>query len=74
MTGDVIVQVKHKLKTGLAGLMREIAKEAGKVRKLAPSRYLLVTSVPLSAVNKGEIVKMIGVDVLKPADVIARRT
>lgn len=71
-TGTVIVQVKHLAKTGLAGLLRELKKEAAKVRRLQPSRYLLVTSVPLSAVNKDAVVKIIGADVLKPADVIGR--
>jgi hypothetical protein len=71
-TGTVIVQVKHLAKTGLAGLLRELNKEAAKVRRLQPSRYLLVTSVPMSAVNKDAVVKIIGADVLKPADVIGR--
>jgi DNA polymerase III delta prime subunit len=71
-TSTVIVQVKHLAKTGLAGLLRELKKEAAKVRRLQPSRYLLVTSVPLSAVNKDAVVKIIGADVLKPADVIGR--
>lgn len=68
----IIVQVKHFLKTGLAGLMRELTKEAAKVRQLKPSRYVLVTSVPLSAVNKDAIVTLIGADVLKPNDVIGQ--
>ena len=42
------------------------------MRRLQPSRYLLVTSVPMSAVNKDAVVKIIGADVLKPADVIGR--
>lgn len=71
-TGKIIVQVKHFVRTGLAGLMRELAKEAAKVRRLKPTRYVLVTSVPLSAVNKDAIVSLIGADVLKPSDVIGQ--
>ncbi|MGR6467936.1 nSTAND3 domain-containing NTPase [Rhizobium sp. PAMB 3182] len=71
-SGKIIVQVKHLLKTGLAGLMRELTKEAAKVRRLKPSRYVLVTSVPLSAINKDAVVKLIGADVLKPSDVIGQ--
>lgn len=67
-----IVQVKHYLKTGLSGLKRELAKEAAKVRQLKPNRYVLVTSVGLSAANKDEIVKLIGSDVLKPSDVLGQ--
>ena len=48
-SGKLIVQVKHLLRTGLAGLLRELVKEAEKVDRLQPSRYVLVTSVSLSA-------------------------
>lgn len=71
-TGKIIVQVKHFVRTGLAGLMRELAKEAAKVRRLKPTRYVLVTSVPLSAVNKDAIVALIGADVLTPSDLIGQ--
>ena len=52
--------------------MRELAKEAAKVRRLKPTRYVLVTSVPLSAVNKDAIVALIGADMLTPSDVIGQ--
>ena len=71
-TGKIVVQVKHFVRTGLAGLMRELGKEAAKVHRLKPTRYVLVTSVPLSAVNKDAIVALIGADVLKPSDVIGQ--
>ncbi|MCJ2024432.1 restriction endonuclease [Methylobacterium sp. J-067] len=71
-SGKIIVQVKHFVRTGLAGLLRELAKEAAKVRRLKPTRYVLVTSVPLSAVNKDAIVALIGADVLTPSDVIGQ--
>jgi hypothetical protein len=71
-TGKVIVQVKHFAKTGLSGLLRELKSEAAKVRLLLPSRYVVVTSVPLSAANKDSVVDIIGADVLKPTDVIGR--
>jgi len=67
-----IIQVKHYLKTGLVGLVRDLDKEAAKVRRLQPKRYVLVTSIPLSAVNKDEIVEVIGSDFLKPSDVLGQ--
>ncbi|WP_173088613.1 restriction endonuclease [Devosia sp. 1635] len=67
-----IIQVKHYHRTGLRGLVRDLQAEAAKVRTLSPSRYLLVTSVPLSAGNKDEIVAAIGPDLLKPQDVIGQ--
>jgi hypothetical protein len=65
-----IVQVKHYLRTGINGLLRDLKVEAVKVRRLQPRRYVLVTSVPLSPANKEEIVAAIGADVLKPTDVL----
>lgn len=65
-----IVQVKHYLRTGLTGLLRDLEREAIKVRRLTPSRYILVTSVPLSPLNKDAVVHAIGADYLQPQDVI----
>ncbi|EKX55721.1 hypothetical protein D516_3971 [Rhodobacter sp. AKP1] len=64
-----IIQVKHYLRTGLASLMRDLVLEAVKVRRLAPSRYVLVTSVPLSPANKDAICGIIGTEYLKPQDI-----
>lgn len=66
----LVVQVKHFMRTGLNGLLRELKKEAPKAQKLKPSRYVVVTSVPLSKANKDEIVAIIGKDILAPQDVI----
>jgi hypothetical protein len=54
-TSDIIVQCKHFVRTGLTGLLRELKREAAKVNALAPDRYILVTSVPLSPANKETI-------------------
>ncbi len=69
--GKLVVQIKHMPRTGLAGLLREL-KEAAKVRQLQPDRYVLVTSVPLSAANKDAVVSIIGADVIRPSDVIGQ--
>lgn len=65
-----IIQVKHYLRTGLTGLIRDLELEAVKVRRLAPSRYVLVTSVPLSPQNKDAIARIISTEYLKPQDII----
>lgn len=65
-----IIQVKHYLRTGLKGLMRDLELEAVKVRNLAPSRYILVTSVPLSPTNKDAIAGIIGKEYLQPRDIL----
>lgn len=73
-SGDakLVVQVKHFARTGLAGLLRELKQEALKVRSIKASRYLLVTSVPLSAANKDQIVGVIGAEFLSLGDVFGR--
>ncbi|MEP1151428.1 MAG: restriction endonuclease [Balneola sp.] len=56
---EVIIQSKHYLKTGLNGLLRVLKNtEVDKVTKLKPERYILVTSLPLSRVNKKTIAKI----------------
>ncbi len=50
---EVVIQCKHWLKSGLAPLIKELkAKEAAKVRKLNPAKYIFVTSLELSRHNK----------------------
>ena len=56
----------------MAGLLRDLGKEAEKVRRLQPSRYILVTSVPLSPANKSSIIDAIGSDLLNAGDVIGQ--
>jgi hypothetical protein len=69
---NIVVQCKHYVRTGLVGLLRDLGKEAEKVRKLRHSRYVLVTSVPLSPANKSSIVDVIGSDLLNPGDVLGQ--
>lgn len=68
----IVVQCKHYVRTGLAGLLRDLGAEAAKVRKLGPRRYVLVTSVPLSPANKDAIVEIIGADVLETKDILGK--
>jgi hypothetical protein len=52
---SLIVQCKHYLGTGYSGLIRTLKKEVPKVKRLAPARYCIATSVDLSPGNKEEI-------------------
>jgi len=55
-SGETIVQCKHWARSVLPALVRSLRKdELPKVRNLNPSRYVLVTSLPLSPANKAEI-------------------
>ena len=67
---NTIVQCKHFLKSGMKGLRSSMKQEREKVYLLSPSRYVLVTSVPLSPANKDEIVEIVGQSILSPQDVI----
>jgi DNA polymerase III delta prime subunit len=69
---QIVVQVKHYFRTGVSGLLREIRAEVSKIRSLSVTRYILVTTVPLSPVNKAAIIQIIGADLLSTADVIGR--
>jgi hypothetical protein len=71
--GNIIVQCKHYVGTGLPGLVAGLKKEAVKVEKLKPGRYILVTSVGLTPLNKIAIQSLFGsvlatADILGPAD------
>lgn len=68
---NLVVQVKHYVKTGLPGLLRDLKAEAAKVVALQPTRYLLATSVPLSPANKQAIAEIFG-GALAVADVLGQ--
>ena len=67
--GNIVVQCKHYVGTGFAGLKSDLKKEAVKVSKLAPARYVVVTSVGLTPPNKTIIQALFG-DVLKTGDIL----
>jgi hypothetical protein len=56
---NIIVQVKHWIRTPYSGLIRELEKnEKNKVLELSPDRYIFATSVALSLENKRKILSM----------------
>lgn len=65
-----IIQCKHYLKTGYQGLISKLRREeVAKVQKLNPSKYIFVTSLPLSNTNKLEIQKLFDPYIKSPDDV-----
>jgi Restriction endonuclease len=70
---NLVVQVKHYVKTGVAGLLRDLKLEATKVTALKPSRYILATSAPLSPANKQAIAQVFG-GALAVADVLGQES
>lgn len=57
--GEVIIQCKHWVKSGLPALVNHLKKkEVFKVHTLQPARYILATSLELSRENKKKIVSI----------------
>jgi len=56
---ETIIQSKHWLKSGISKLEKQLKNvEKDKIEKLEPKRYILVTSLPLSRLNKKNIKKI----------------
>ncbi len=69
---QTIVQCKRFVATGFDGLVRELRKEAKKLKDLKLNRYILMTAVSLSDANKTKIVNVIGAQYLKKSDIFGR--
>lgn len=75
--GEAIIQCKHYLQTGITQLKNKLIKksktdtksEVEKVQALKPSRYIFVTSLPLTRVNKQELQKIFTPYILSEDDV-----
>lgn len=67
---EVIIQCKHWRKSGLAALIRSIKNtEVDKVKKLNPKRYIFVTSLELSRLNKTQIKNLLSPYILSESDI-----
>lgn len=71
-SGKTIVQCKHYVRTGLNGLLRDLKHEASKIKKLAPSQYILTTSIALTPANKEQIVELFGTEILATKDILGQ--
>ena len=60
------------MRTGIAGLIRDLKKEDAKVKKLKPSRYAVVTSVPLSQEDKNKIIAAVPSAPLEVSDIFGQ--
>ncbi len=69
--GATIVQCKHFAASGYSKLVSHLrSSELEKIKAVAPSRYVLVTSVELSPNNKDSIQKLLQPFVRSPQDVL----
>lgn len=67
---SLVVQSKHY--KDFPTCMRELKKEVEKVKKLNPSRYILVLSIDATPLQKDQIVKLFSPYIKNPKDVILR--
>ena len=69
--GHTIVQCKHYAASGFTALLNHLRhKELPKVEKLAPQRYVLVTSVPLTPPNKDQLISAMAPFIKATSDII----
>lgn len=70
---EVVVQVKHYLKSSFSTLKSKLAKEeVPKVNKLKPQKYLFVTSQELSLLNKQQIKEIFSPHIKNILDIYGR--
>lgn len=55
---NIIVQVKHYVKTDTSGLIRSLKKEVAKIKEISPGQYYICCSKALTPDNKKEIYDM----------------
>lgn len=67
--GDVILQAKHYLRSGVFKLKSKMKAERASIDKLAPKRYILTTSAALTPMAKTELAKIIGPSLNSPGDI-----
>ena len=69
----IVAQCKRWAEDSFNKLLRQLTQvEVAKIRKLAPERYILMTSVPLSPARKDKIIAAVQPWIRTPADVFGR--
>jgi hypothetical protein len=67
--GSIVMQAKHYHGSGFAALKSKMTKERLSIDRLAPTRYILVTSAPLTPKNKNALAEIIGPSLRTPGDI-----
>lgn len=70
--GTIVVQCKHYAQSTFSQLKAAVKSELLKINKLAPARYLLVTSRSLSKTQKDALVDILGPTLKVPTDILHR--
>ncbi|TAE40973.1 MAG: hypothetical protein EAY79_02690 [Runella slithyformis] len=70
---SIVVQAKHYLGSGFSKLKSKLlSEELSKIKKLSPDRYIVVTSLPLSAAQKDQLRLELAPFILTSNDVIGQ--
>lgn len=67
--GSIVLQAKHYHGSGFATLKSRMIKERQSIDRLAATRYILVTSAPLTPRNKATLAQLIGPSLQTPGDI-----
>jgi hypothetical protein len=67
--GSIVLQAKHYHGSGFAALKSKMTKERPSIDRLAATRYILVTSAPLTPKNKNALAQIIGPSLQTPGDI-----
>lgn len=67
--GALVLQAKHYHRSGFPGLRSTMVKERRTIDRLRPTRYILVTSAPLTPRNKDVLSEIIGPTLRTPGDI-----
>lgn len=68
----LVVQAKHFLRSGRQGLLTALKAEDSKVAKLAPTRYIIATSVSMTPAFKDRIIAAMPSAPLVPSDIFGQ--
>lgn len=72
-SSEFIVQCKHYANSTFANLISTLKEsEFEKIRKLNPTRYILVTSIGLTPANKQTVLETLSPFCIKPSDIYSR--
>lgn len=69
---EIVVQCKHFVESGYRTLLRVLKREAKRIQNSNSKRYILVTSVGLTPVNKDEILQVLSPYCQTTADIFGR--
>lgn len=67
--GNIVLQAKHYVDSGYSKLKSKMKKERKAIDKMDVSRYVLITSCPLTPLRKDELAKIIGPKLLSTDDI-----